>query len=265
VRGFAIDGTPLPGLSFLAYGTNRFGVNVAAGDLDGDGYDEIVTGPGPGEVFGPHVRAFNYDGGPAVQPLSGVSFFAYGTPKWGTSVSSGDIDGDGFDEIVTGAGPGPIYGPHVRGWNVDGGSAAAIPGVSFMAYSTQRFGVRVSCGDVDGDGLEEIVTAPGPAVAFAAHIRGWNYDGSSVTPLPGFSFLAWPPSESRYGASLCAGADLDGDGRDDLVVGAGPDPAVGSPVRAFRYDGDSASLWFSLQAFPAGWSHGANVAAGRFP
>jgi len=77
--------------------------------------DEVVTGAGPGAVFGPHVRAWDYDGGSGVTQVPGVSYFAYGTPKWGVNICCGDIDGDGYDEIVTGAGPGAVYGPHVRG------------------------------------------------------------------------------------------------------------------------------------------------------
>jgi hypothetical protein len=264
VRGFQAEGAQLPGLSFLAYGTNHFGVNVAAGDIDGDGFDEIVTGPGPGPVFGPHVRAFDYDGVPPVTPLAGVSFFAYGTLRWGVRVAAGDIDGDGFDEIVTGPGPGPSFGPQVRGWDVDGGPAAPIGGVSFMAYGTNRLGVVVSCGDLDGDGIDEIFTAPGPGSTFGAHIRGWNYDGTAIAPLPGCSFLAWPAGEARFGARIFGREDLDGDGRDDLVVGAGPDPAVGSPVKVFAYVGGNISLRFSFDAFPAGWTCGANVASLKY-
>jgi predicted GH43/DUF377 family glycosyl hydrolase len=262
VRGFLPDGTPVAGLSFLAYGTNRFGVNVAAGDLDGDGYDEIITGAGPGDVFGPHVRAFDFDGGPPVSPVPGVSYFAYGTLKYGVNVTAGDLDGDGYDEIVTGAGPGDVFGPHVRGWNVDGGTAAAIPGISFFAYGTLKYGVDVAAGDLDGDGLAEIITAPGPSGLFGAHIRGWNVDGS-VSPMPGFSFFAWPADQSTYGARIFAGSDLDGDGRDDLVTGAGPDPQAGTPVSVYRYLDGTASLWFSLEAFPAGTTMGASVAGGR--
>ncbi len=266
VRGFEIDGTPLPGLSYFAYGTLKYGVNVACGDLDGDGFDEIITGAGPGAVFGPHVRAFNYDGGPGISPVPGVSYFAYGTLKWGTNVTSGDYDGDGYDEIVTGAGPGAVFGPHVRGWNVDGGTAAAIPAISFFAYETPRYGVMVGSGDVDADGIDEILTSPGPSPAFGAHVRGWNYDGDELVELPGYSFFAWPASEARYGARIYADANLDGIGGDELVVGGGPDPSMGSPVKVYTYDPatETVSQWFSLEAFPAGWTHGATVAAGWF-
>jgi len=263
VRGFEIDGDPIAGLSFLAYGTHKYGVNVATGDIDADGYDEIITGAGPGAVFGPHVRAFDYDGTPGVTPVPGVSYFAYGTPKWGVNVTAGDIDGDGFDEIVTGAGPGAVYGPHVRGWDVDGGAASAISNVSYFAYGTLKYGVNVGAGDVDGDGIDEIVTGAGPGQVFGAHVRGWNYDGTSVTPLPGFSFFAWPPSAARYGARVDARADLDDDGRAELVVGAGPDPTMGTLVRVYRYSGNQISEWFNLEAYP-GLTHGTSVAGGRF-
>jgi hypothetical protein len=263
VRGFGVSGTPLPGLSFLAYGTNHWGVNVAAGDIDGDAFDEIITGAGPGAVFGPHVRGWNYDGTPGVEPISEVSYFAYGTPKWGVNVSAGDIDGDGYDEIVTGAGPGAVYGPHVRGWNVDGGKAEAMPGVSFLAYGTNKYGVNVTCGDVDSDGIDEIVTGAGPGSVFGAHVRSWNYDGVSLTAISGINFFAWPPGGVSYGAKVFAGADLDGDERDELIVSPGPDPSMATPVKVFTFDGSQVTEWFSFEAF-TGLTHGTNVAAGRF-
>jgi hypothetical protein len=264
VRGWKLyygQAVTMSGVSFFAYGTLKFGVNVTCGDVDGDGIDEIVTGAGPGAVFAPHVRGWNYDGTGEVTSIPGVSYFAYGTPKWGVNVSAGDIDGDGYDEIVTGAGPGAVYGPHVRGWNVDGGAATSKPGVSYFAYGTLNYGVNVTCGDVDGDGIDEIITGAGPGAVFAPHVRGWDYDGSSVTPLPGLSFFAW--NDFRFGANVFAGADLNGDGRAELVVGCGPDPDAGSEVKVYEYDGSGQTLWFSLEAFP-GMTWGTNVAAGSF-
>ena len=264
VRGFEADGTPLPGLSFLAYATHKYGVNVACGDLDGDRFDEIITGAGPGAVFGPHVRGFRYHQS-AVTPLAGVSFFAYGTNRWGVNVDCGDLDGDGMDEIVTGAGPGAVFGPHVRGWNVDGGTAAPMPGLSFMAYNSNHWGVNVACGDLDNDGLDEIVTAPGPGPSLGALVRGWNVDGSEVTPVPGCELFVWPPGQRLYGARVAVSARGRSASTDKefLIVGGGPDPTAGSEIRTYSYDTglEQLNLWFSFDAFE-GTLWGVDVAGG---
>ncbi len=263
VRGFNPDGTPLSTVNFFAYGTLRYGVNVAAGDIDGDGMDEIVTGAGPGAVFGPHVRGWNVDGGTSTS-MNAVSYFAYGTPKYGVNVACGDIDGDGFDEIVTGAGPGSVYGPHVRGWNHDGGSGtSADPAVSYFAYGTLMWGVNVACGDIDGDGIDEIITGPGPGAVFGPHVRGWDYDGGTVAALAGVSFMAYP--DALYGAVVST-ADMDGDGVDEIVTMPGPDATWEARVRAWDVDNGTASQLGAID-FPAydgmGLTGGGQIAGGN--
>ena len=87
-----------PGLA----AASRMGVNVSAGDIDADGYDEIITGAGPGAVFGPHVRAFDFDGTAPVVAVPGVSYFAYGTMRYGVNVAAGDLDaGDAGVDVGT--------------------------------------------------------------------------------------------------------------------------------------------------------------------
>ncbi len=262
VRGFREDGTAIAEISFLAYGTHKFGVNVACGDVDGDDYPEIVTGAGPGAVFGPHVRGWNWDGGGEVTIIPTISYFAYGTPKWGVNVSCGDIDGDGFDEIVTGAGPGAVYGPHVRGWNVDGGPAVAIPEVNFLAYGTNKYGVNVACGDLDGDGIDEIITGAGPGIVFGPHVRAWNWDGSGTAqPLPGISFFAYD-DYLQYGVNVGCG-DVDGDGVDEILTGPGPREDYSPWVRAFDYEDGSVSAvpGVDFMAYdPDLFTHGVKVA-----
>jgi hypothetical protein len=261
VRGFQPDTTAVPGLNFMAYGTNKYGVIVSGGDLNGDGIDEIITGAGPGAVFGPHVRGFSYDG-VTVTPVPGVNYFAYGTPKWGVNVSTGDLDGDGMDEIITGAGPGAVYGPHVRGWNVDGSAASPMSLVSFMAYGTNQYGVNIALGDIDGDGYDEIITGPGPGAVFGPHVRGWNVDGGPVAPIPGISFFAF--DYTQWGVGVGAG-DFDGDGIHEILAGNGPASSYAPTIKVYSWDGSTLTLVHTFTAYPGqDVSHGVKVTIGGF-
>jgi len=263
VRGWNSNGESLPNVSFLAYGTHKYGVNVSSGDIDGDGIDEILTGAGPGAVFGPHVRGWNVDGG-AVSSMNDISYFAYGTLRWGVNVAGGDIDGDGFDEIVTGAGPGTLFGPHVRGWDYDGsGPLVPISAVSYFAYGTLQWGVNVACGDLDGDGIDEIITGPGPGVEFSPHVRGWDYSGGLLSPIPTVSYFAY--SDAQYGAVVAA-YDVDGDGIDEILTMPGPDPSQPAHAKAWNVDGGEVTAISEIDFYPYSDEirYGGRIAGGRF-
>lgn len=113
---------------FFAYAPSfTGGVWVAAGNIDGTGGDELVTGAGPGG--GPHVRVFKVSGGSVTEI---ASFFAYDSKySGGVRVAVGDVDGDGKAEIVTT--PGAGGGPHVRIFAYNGSSI--FEKNSFMATS----------------------------------------------------------------------------------------------------------------------------------
>jgi hypothetical protein len=108
----------------FAYGPGfTGGVYVAAGDVDGDGQIDIITGAGEGND--PIVRAF--DGGNV--SVVKLDFLAYAVSfRGGVRVGALDRNGDGRADILTAAGPGG--GPHVRVF--DGLSAAQLD--SFFAY-----------------------------------------------------------------------------------------------------------------------------------
>src|SRR5207248_9406746 len=113
---------------------------VSVGARDGAGKAEIVTGTGPGG--GPLVKVFDFTG----RQLSG--FFAYeNTFRGGVRVGAGDVNGDGRDDIVTGAGPGG--GPLVRVF--DAGTQSVLDQF-FADAPTYTAGVFVAGGDLTGDG-----------------------------------------------------------------------------------------------------------------
>lgn len=144
VRMFQIDGTALG--SFFAY-DKKFtgGISVAVGDVNADGKDEIVTGPGRGG--GPQVRIFT----PAGKPI-GTGFMVYAKNfTGGINVAVGDINHDGRAEIITG--PKRGGGPHVRVFNERG----TVKTQFFVGNPKGRDGTDIAVADLDGDGSAEII------------------------------------------------------------------------------------------------------------
>ena len=172
VKVFNDDGTDT-GVSFIAH-RYKYGVNVAAGDFDGDGIDEIITGVGPGPQNPAEVNVFDSYG----NQLTGLSITAY-EYKYGVNIASADFDGDGIDEIITGVGPGPQNPAEVKVFVYDFSEQRFIDsGISFTAYDT-KYGVKVTAGDVDGDGIPEIITECGPGPTYMTDIKIWKVDTAS--------------------------------------------------------------------------------------
>ncbi|MFN8176309.1 MAG: Ig domain-containing protein [bacterium] len=258
VRVYTAAGTATP-TNFQAYGAGQWGTVVSAGDVNGGGRDEILTGPGPGAVYGPHVRAFDNTG----TGLGKVSYFAYGTLRYGVNVARARLDADAYDEILTGAGAGPVFGPHVRGWNFDNTTITALAKVSFFAYGTLQWGVNVEDGDVDADGYSEILTGPGPGPSFAPQIRGFDYDGNSIAAIAKINFGAFPTT--GYGVNV-AGATVEADAYDEIAAAPGPGPTSSFPsrFRGFNYDAATISALPGFDITPFTTFYGGRVGLGDF-
>ncbi|MFH1253232.1 MAG: S8 family serine peptidase [Candidatus Uhrbacteria bacterium] len=149
------------------FGNSTLSLRVAAGDVDGDGADEIIVGSGSGSGVSPMVKIYE-GGGSFVR-----QFYAYATTyDKGIYVETGDLDGDGKDEIVTGTDYGG--GPHVRAFKADGTVTT-----SFFAYDEMfRGGVRIAVADLDDSGTAEIYTAAGPGGG--PHLRVFNSVGINI-------------------------------------------------------------------------------------
>lgn len=224
--------------SFFAY-TPSFsgGVRVAAGDVNGDGAADIVTGTGPGAA---HVKVFS---GRTLSELQ--SFLPFAGFSGGVFVAAGDVNGDGYDDLVVGADSGAA--PQVKVFN--GRTMAELH--SFFAYGVGfTGGVRVATGDINGDGRADIITGSGPGGV--AHVKVFH--GSTLAELR--SFFAYGANFS--GGVYVSGGDIDGDGIADIITGAGP--GAGPHLKVF--DGKTGSEVRSFFAYSAGFNGGVRVASG---
>jgi hypothetical protein len=242
---------------FFAYDPRFFGgVNVAVADLTGDGKAEIITGADIGG--GPHVRVFD---GATVKDDAGPrevdGFFAYEpTFTGGVRVAAGDVNKDGWPDVVLGAGVGG--GPRVT--VIDGklvkdrrgGTARpdATRGVNpaaelanFFAYDAGfRGGIFVDAGDFNNDKFADILTGPGDG---GPHVR--VFDGRTApTGNPAvlanffaFGFPDRPPVDPLFNVSTpingVGGVAFSGRGEKgfrNVVVGS----ARGTQVEVIEYE-----------------------------
>ena len=178
------------------------GLFVASADIDRDGKDDVIVGADGGA--GPHVKVFSGASGAEIR-----SFFAFDSGfTGGVRVAGGDVNGDGQDDLIIGAGPGA--GPHVKAF--DGATGALLD--SFWGFDPGfDSGIYVTAGEMNSDGKAEIVVSAGAGAG--PHVR--VFDGSGTAVLA--SFFAF---DSGFGGGVrVASRDVNGDGRKDIVAMSG--------------------------------------------
>ena len=210
------------------YDMTQGGVNVAVGDVTGDGEPDVVTAPGPGGRG--DVRAFT---GAGTQEVSFYTDWSNG----GYRVALGDVNGDGRLDYVLGNAD--WVGPVVQ--VIDGRTGKQLGSIDTGTGGAH--GVHVAAGDVNGDGRAEVVT--GNAAGLEPRVSIWpGVPGSSPTPLR--SFLAFDAAATG-GVEIAVG-DVNGDGRVDIA--AITDGPAGPELRVF----DGATLALLSDSFPFAWA-----------
>lgn len=192
------------------------------GDFDGDGHADLVVADPAGN------RALVYFGGDAgvdlTRPLALVDPDASAASRFAAAVAgAGDVDGDGLGDVIVGA-PGAAAGAGraylFRGGELDGTSAVTFAPPDEAGAGA--FGTNVaSAGDVDGDGLADVVIgAPDalnggglrPGRAYVIPGAGSNSGATAITLPPSLSAI------SHFGVGVASAGDLDGDDFDEVAV-----------------------------------------------
>lgn len=215
VKGSALDATP-DGTLFGDREWALLGRSVAmAGDVNGDGFGDVVIGSGGLDT------AFLYLGG-AGTTFDGQADRRLTTPSRVFSLglrvaAAGDVNGDGFDDVIVGApeDPGNGYASGSANLYFGGATAPALdafPDVTLRGAAETRLGTDITAmGDVNGDGFADIlVSAPSVGKVLLYH------GGAPFDDIPDAVLHAPSPNEG-FGAAIAAG-DFNGDGFMDIAV-----------------------------------------------
>ena len=272
VKGYAKPNTK----SFMVTASNT--VSVTGMYIKNNPVTHIIAGSGDQE--GNAVKVMPVGGG------TEITFSPFETAET-VKVASGDLDGDGIDEIVVTNGRNMI--------KVFSAQGTELASKSFDAHMDS---LEIAVGDLNGDGKASIVAAYGYAskkarlvsvlssagktldaeasirqlfAGKAVSIAIGDLDGdgrkelvtASGSALRVYDFrsfgLRWERELTEESTPAVSSGDLDGDGRDEIVLGKGPHASAPSIITVFRGDGTDYSLSFT--AFE-GQSYGVNVAVG---
>ena len=253
---------------------DQLGISVASGDINGDGYDDLIVGAhladGPGDARDQAGEVAVIYGGSSPRrdhDLSGSAFghaFVYGADagdKLGTSVASGDVNGDGYDDLILGAVGGDrlddgsgddagevtvVYGSSTWMSDIDLATATGVS-VVLGVDSGNQLGKSVATGDVDGDGYDDIIAGspqygtlpPGAAFVVYGRTGGLPPTTDLFEDRSGTTLILGRESGSIFGTSVASG-DLNGDGYDDVIVGA---PQANGPDGTRHHAGESTVVY----------------------
>ncbi len=200
------------------------GYSVAgAGDMNGDGYDDVVIGA---PMIGDDGKAYVFLGGTTLTGTLDVAAAAQTVTGSGTEFmaamvdGAGDVNADGYDDIILSSASGHAYvfygAPTLA-------TARAAAAADARLIGTNEFGKSVAgVGDVDGDGKADVLVGdptPGAVPRSAYVFLGGQLTGDVAAGAASSTITVPNGNDDLFARTLTGAGDVDNDGRDDLLIG----------------------------------------------